>query len=47
MEEIHKSTLILKNNFSNIDITQFRDKRHFCYDDIGETFPELLEEILK
>ena len=47
MQEIHKSINILENTFSNLNIVKFEDKGHFTKNKIGDTFPELLEEILK
>ncbi|MCH8519642.1 MAG: alpha/beta hydrolase [Nanoarchaeota archaeon] len=44
---IHKSIKILKECYKNIEILEFENKGHFCYSDIGDTFPKLLEEILK
>ena len=47
IEEIHKSINILEDKFSNLNIIKFEDKGHFTKNKIGDSFPELLEEILK
>ena len=47
MEDVLKTIEIIKSKFDNLNILEFENKGHFCFGDIGESFPELLNEILK
>lgn len=46
-EEIQITINTIKEKYSNLNITELRDKGHFCYREIGDTFPELLEQALE
>lgn len=48
MSEVIKSVEEIKNKVKEIEVQEFSDKGHFCFEDLGtEEFPELLEEALK
>ncbi len=45
-EDINKSIEIVKDAIDGVEIRNFHNYRHFCYGDIGDKFPELLEDIV-
>lgn len=46
--DIIESVNILKSKLKNAEFVEFRDKGHFCFDDLEtEEFPELLECLIK
>jgi predicted alpha/beta hydrolase family esterase len=48
MEEVQKSVKILTEKIKNIEVREFQNMGHFCFEDMGtEEFPKLLEEVLK
>jgi len=48
MEEVQKSVKILTEKIKNIEVREFQNMGHFCFEDMGtEEFPELLEEVEK
>lgn len=47
MEDVMKTIEIINSKYNNLEILEFQNKGHFCLSQIGETFPELLNEILK
>ena len=45
-KEIQESVEIIKTKVKNIKLVEFKDKKHFCFDQMGtDAFPELLQEI--
>jgi len=47
MESVHTSVKKIMDTISNIKLTEFEGKGHFCLEDMGtDAYPELLEEVL-
>jgi len=48
MDEVVRSVERLKKELKDINLVEFEDKGHFCFDDLKTNeSPELLEEVLK